>query len=258
MTFAGAVEKKTCSAYKLCWPRLETGGMVRPRWKSWQEQRCSLMKGSDKAITFLGKETVFEGKLKLEGAIRINGHFKGEISAKGNLTVDAEAVIEADIFVSYASISGEIHGNITAEQRVDLHAPGKVFGNIQSPTVVIDEGVIFEGKARVYQAKGAAERAAAVIGSDEYQGGPPPNITAIYGVVRDQSTGKPIKKAKVICKGDGKSKIETNASGYYEVINLKEGTWKLKVEAQGYQKEKSKVVITGMGTHEQNYDLRPK
>jgi cytoskeletal protein CcmA (bactofilin family) len=216
------------------------------------------MKGSDKVITFLGKETVFEGKLKFEGSIRIDGHFRGEISAKGNLTVGEEALIEADICVSYASISGEIRGNITAEQRVDIHAPGKVFGNIHSPTVVIDEGVIFEGKARMYQAKGAAERETAVVGSDEYHGGPPPNITAIYGVVRDQSTGKPIKKAKITCKGDGKSKTETNASGYYEVINLKEGTWKLKVEAQGYQKEKSEVLITGMGTYDQDYDLKPK
>jgi cytoskeletal protein CcmA (bactofilin family) len=216
------------------------------------------MKGSDKAVTFLGKETFFEGKLKFEGAIRIDGHFKGEISVKGNLTVGAEALIEGEIYVSYASVSGEVRGNITAEQRVDLHAPGKVFGNIQSPTVVIDEGVIFEGKSRMYQAKGAGEKATGVVGSDEYDGGPPPNITAIYGVVRDQSTGKPIKSVKVTCRGDGKSKTETNGSGYYEVINLKEGTWKLKVEARGYLKEKSEVVITGIGTYEQNYDLRPK
>jgi cytoskeletal protein CcmA (bactofilin family) len=216
------------------------------------------MKGSDKAVTFLGKETFFEGKLKLEGAIRIDGHFKGEISAKGNLIVGAEALIEGEIYVSYASVSGEVRGNITAEQRVDLHAPGKVFGNIQSPTVVIDEGVIFEGKSRMYQAKEAAERATGVVGSDEYDGGPPPNITAIYGVVKDQSTGKPIRSVKVTCRGDGKSTTETNGSGYYELINLKEGTWKLKVEARGYLKEKSEVVITGIGTYEQNYDLRPR
>jgi cytoskeletal protein CcmA (bactofilin family) len=216
------------------------------------------MKGSDKAMTFLGKKTVFEGKLKLGGSIRIDGHFKGEISGKSNLIVGEEAVIEADIYASYASISGEIHGNITAEQRVDIHAPGKVFGNIQSPSVVIDEGVIFEGNARMYQAKREAERAAADVEADEYHGASQLDITVIHGVVRDQSTGNPIKKAKVICKGDGKSKTETNAAGYYEVINLKEGTWKLKVEARGYQKEKSEVVITGTGTYEENYDLKPK
>ncbi|MBM3302659.1 MAG: polymer-forming cytoskeletal protein [Deltaproteobacteria bacterium] len=216
------------------------------------------MKGSDRAVTFLGKDILLEGKLRFEGAMRIDGHFRGEIHAKGNLTVGEQALIEGDIYVSYASVLGEIRGNIMAEQRVDLHAPGKVFGNIQSPSVVIDEGVIFEGSARMYQAKGAAGGNTALIGSDEYQGGPPPNLTAIYGVARDESTGKPIKGVKIVCKGDGKAKTETNASGYYELINLKEGTWKLKAEAQGYRKEKSEVVITGMGTYEQNYDLKPK
>ena len=115
------------------------------------------MKGSDKTITFLGKETHLEGKLKFEGALRIDGHFDGEITAKGNLIIGEEALVKADILVSYASISGEFHGNITAEQRIDLHAPGKVFGNIQAPSVVIDEGVIFEGSTRMYQARAGQE-----------------------------------------------------------------------------------------------------
>ena len=216
------------------------------------------MKGSEKTITFLGKDTHFEGKLKFEGALRIDGRFEGEIAAKGNLIIAEEAVVSADVLVSYASISGEFHGNITAEQRVDLHAPGKVFGNIQAPSVVIDEGVIFEGNTRMYQARVGQENGTALVGSDEYRGGPPPNLTAIYGIIRDQSTGKPIKKVRVNCKGDGKGKTETNASGYYELINLKEGKWKVKVEAPGYVKEKVEIAIAGLGTYEQNFDLKPK
>ena len=216
------------------------------------------MKGSDKTITFLGKETHFQGKLKFDGSLRIDGHFEGEVTAKGNLIVGEEALVQADILVSYASISGEFHGNITAEQRIDLHAPGKIFGNLQAPSVVIDEGVIFEGSTRMYQARAGQDGATPLIGSDEYRGGPPPNLTAIFGIIRDQSTGKPIKNVKVICKGNGKGKTETNASGYYELINLKEGSWKIKVEAQGYEKEKGEISISGLGTYEQNFDLKPK
>jgi cytoskeletal protein CcmA (bactofilin family) len=216
------------------------------------------MKDSEKTITFLGKDTHFEGKLKFEGALRVDGRFEGEIAAKGNLIIGEEAVVKADILVSYASISGEFHGNITAEQRVDLHAPAKVFGNLQAPSVVMDEGVIFEGNTRMYQARVGQENRTSLIGSDEYRGGPPPNLTAIYGIIRDESTGKPIKKVRVNCKGDGKGKTETNASGYYELINLKEGNWKLKVEAQGYVKEKIEIAIAGLGTQEQNFDLKPK
>lgn len=216
------------------------------------------MKEKDQSVTFLGKDTEFEGKLTFHGAIRLDGHFKGEISADGSLVVGEEAMIEANIHVSYIVIRGEVHGNIIADQRVDIRAPGKVFANIQAPTVVIDEGVIFEGKTRMYQAKEAEEEKLSVIGSDEYTGGPPKNLTAIYGIVTAQDTGKPIKNARVKCKGVGKKNTLTNASGYYELINLKEGKWKLRINALDFKKGNAKVEVLGEGTYKQNFDLMPK
>ncbi len=216
------------------------------------------MKERDRSVTFVGKDTEFEGTLTFHGTIRLDGHFKGEITADGSLTVGEEAMIEANIHVSYIVISGEVHGNILADQRVDIRAPAKVFANIQAPTVVIDEGVIFEGKTRMYQAKEAEERNLAVIGSDEYTGGPPKNLTAIYGIVTNQETGKPIKNAKVKSKGAGKKSTETNASGYYELINLKDGKWRLKIKAKDYKKGNARVAISGEGTYKQNFELKPK
>ena len=213
------------------------------------------MKSTEKGVTFLGKETKFEGTLGFHGSIRIDGHLKGKVEAKGNLIIGDEALIEADIHVSYASISGEVHGNITADQRVDIQAPAKVFGNIHAPAVVIGEGVIFEGHTKMYR---ALDMATGLVGADEYQGGPPPNLTAIYGIVADRETGKPIKNARISCKGRGKLKTETNAAGYYELINLKEGKWKLRVDADGYRKEKSEVVIPGEGTYEKRIELDAK
>jgi cytoskeletal protein CcmA (bactofilin family) len=218
-------------------------------------RRMLPMKNGEKDVTFLGKETRFEGKLRFEGSIRVDGYLKGEIEAKGNLIVGDDALVEADIHVSYASISGEVHGNITADQRVDLLAPAKVFGNIHAPAVVMGEGVIFEGHTKMYQ---ALDRNAGIVGADEYQGGPPPNLMAVYGIIADKDTGEPIKNARVSCKGDGKYKTVSNASGYYELINLKEGKWKLKVEAEGYRKEKSEVVVTGEGTHEKRFELKSR
>jgi len=215
------------------------------------------MKNGEKGITFLGKDTRFEGKLRFQGTMRIDGQFKGEVSAQGNLIVGEDALVEGDLKVSYASISGEVHGNIVAEQRVDLRAPSKVFGNIQSPAVVMEEGVIFEGTTKMYQANRGAGRTE-LIDADEYHGGPPPNLTAIYGMVKDQNTGKPIKNARVFCKGNGKSRTETNASGYYELIHLKDAKWKMIVEADGYKKEKAEVTISGMGTYQQDFNLTPK
>ena len=84
------------------------------------------MKEKDQAVTFLGKDTEFEGTLTFQGAIRIDGHFKGEITADGSLVVGEDAMIEANIHVSYNVVRGEVHGNIIADQRVDIRAPAKV------------------------------------------------------------------------------------------------------------------------------------
>jgi cytoskeletal protein CcmA (bactofilin family) len=208
-------------------------------------------------ITFLGRGAEFEGKLTFHGTVRIDGHVKGEISGDGNLIVGEEALIEADMHASYIVITGEVRGNIIADQRVDISAPAKVFGNIRAPSVVMDQGALFWGETQMYRAKGAHEGRSALIGSDQYASGPPPNLTAIYGIVTDQKTGSPIKNAKVKCKGVDKKSTETNASGYYELTDLKDGNWKLKIEAQGYKKGRTQVEISGGQANEQNFELQP-
>jgi cytoskeletal protein CcmA (bactofilin family) len=107
------------------------------------------MKNKDEINAFLGKDTEFEGKLSFKGAVRVDGHFKGEIFTDGTLIVGESAVIQSDIHVSHIIVSGEITGNIIADSRIEIHAPGKVFGNIQSPVITIEEGVIFEGNCRM-------------------------------------------------------------------------------------------------------------
>lgn len=107
------------------------------------------MKNRDQINAFLGKETEFEGKLSFKGAVRIDGRFTGEIYTDGTLIAGESAVIKSEIHVSHIIISGEIRGDIIAEKRIEVHAPGKVYGNIQAPVIVIDEGVIFEGNCRM-------------------------------------------------------------------------------------------------------------
>lgn len=121
------------------------------------------MKNKDAINAFLGKDTEFEGKLSFKGAVRVDGHFTGEIFTEGTLIVGQSAVIKSDIHVSHIIISGEIRGNIIADKRIEIHAPGKVFGNIQAPAVVIEEGVIFEGNCRMQKVDQDKDKKLAVI-----------------------------------------------------------------------------------------------
>ncbi len=121
------------------------------------------MRNKEEINAFLGEDTEFEGKLSFKGAVRVDGHFTGEIFTEGTLIVGESAVIKSDIHVSQIIIKGEIRGNIFADNRIEIHAPGKVFGNIQAPAVVIEEGVIFEGNCRMQKIEKGQEKKLAII-----------------------------------------------------------------------------------------------
>ena len=98
--------------------------------------------------SFIGKDAVFDGKLSFLGTVRIDGKFKGEIHASGNLIIGEEGQIDADIHAASIICSGEIRGSMVADNVIDIRVPGKVFGDMEAPTIVIQEGVIFEGRCR--------------------------------------------------------------------------------------------------------------
>ncbi|MFO7783176.1 MAG: bactofilin family protein [Thermodesulfobacteriota bacterium] len=116
-----------------------------------------MKKKKNEINAFLGRDTEFDGKLSFTGVVRIDGRFQGEILTEGTLIVGESASIDSDIHVSHIIVSGEIRGNIVADDRIEIHAPGKVYGNIQAPTVVIDEGVVFEGHCRMKPEKDMAQ-----------------------------------------------------------------------------------------------------
>jgi len=104
-----------------------------------------MKKAKDEINAFLGKDTEFEGKFSFTGAVRIDGKFSGEIFSSGTLIVGESAVINSKVHVGDMILSGEVHGDIVAVNKIEINVPGKLFGNIQTPKLVIKEGVIFEG-----------------------------------------------------------------------------------------------------------------
>ena len=98
----------------------------------------------------LGRGTRFEGKLHFEGRVRVDGQFKGEIRSDDTLVIGDGAEVHAEIDCSTVIVRGGIvHGNIRAKTALEIHAPGKVIGNIHSPSIFIDRGVEFQGSCRM-------------------------------------------------------------------------------------------------------------
>ena len=109
------------------------------------------MKKKDNIGPFIGEDVKLEGKLKFTEAIRINGCFEGDILDGSKLFIGKNAVIKGNIHVSSLVLEGEFHGNIIADDRVEVCPTGKVFGNIQGPTALIDEKAVLVGNCRVFQ-----------------------------------------------------------------------------------------------------------
>jgi len=93
----------------------------------------------------LDQGTQFEGKLSFEGTVQIGGSFKGEIFTKDTLVVNEGANVIAQIEADTIIISGRVEGNLFARRRVIMHPPAIFKGTVTSPSLRIDEGVVFEG-----------------------------------------------------------------------------------------------------------------
>jgi len=87
----------------------------------------------------------FEGRLTFEGTVRVGGHFSGEIFTNDTLVINPGAKVDAQIEADTVIISGAVKGNIFARRRVIMHPPAIFKGTVTTPSLRIDEGVVFEG-----------------------------------------------------------------------------------------------------------------
>jgi cytoskeletal protein CcmA (bactofilin family) len=121
------------------------------------------MQGTDGTplTAFLGKGSHVTGTLVFDGPSRIEGHVEGEVSAKDTLTVAESAVVNARLTGTVIVIHGTITGDVVAQQRIEIRAPGKVTGDVTTPSLVINEGAIFEGRCSMRSGASAADGHAA-------------------------------------------------------------------------------------------------
>jgi cytoskeletal protein CcmA (bactofilin family) len=121
------------------------------------ERRTQTLQGENVNI---GKSVVIKGELSGSEDLTIEGNVEGRIELKENiLTIGPNGKIRAEVFAKSVIVLGEVSGNVTASEKVDIRDNGSVDGDITSPRVAIAEGAHFRGS--VDMQKGGPKAAAA-------------------------------------------------------------------------------------------------
>lgn len=113
-------------------------------------------RGTGELNGFLDRGSIFHGDLEFEDTMRIDGRFKGKITSKNELIVGESAQVEGEIHVGRIAISGTVTGKIKADQRIEIHRSGRVFCELDTPALVIEEGAVFQGSCAMAEAKPTA------------------------------------------------------------------------------------------------------
>src|SRR5687767_1488069 len=108
---------------------------------------------------FVGGGTVLTGEANCKAMMRVDGHLSGRVSSSsGTLIVGTNGKVDANIEVAVAVIHGTINGDIIATQRLELGRAAKVNGNIQTPSLIIEQGAVFEGTCKMLQMSAAVDK----------------------------------------------------------------------------------------------------
>ena len=95
---------------------------------------------------FLDAGSHIKGDLHFEDTFRIDGKLSGKVVSKGDLVVGEQGVVEGEILVGRIFVSGEVRGSVRAGQRVEITARGKVHADLETPSLMIEDGAFFEGR----------------------------------------------------------------------------------------------------------------
>lgn len=100
--------------------------------------------------TLIGSGTIVEGTIKSQESICVEGTVReGKIITEGNVIISEKARVDGDIYAHTVVLSGEVNGNIVSRSRLEITTKGRLRGDIRTGSLVIAEGVLFEGKCQM-------------------------------------------------------------------------------------------------------------
>ena len=99
----------------------------------------------------ISQNTAINGNISINGCTRIDGVIDGTLAVDNDLFIGESGNIRATVYAKNATISGQVTGNISCKERLELTSNAKVFGDIKCTTLIIAEGAIFRGKCAGFE-----------------------------------------------------------------------------------------------------------
>ena len=96
--------------------------------------------------TIIGVNSVVEGTLNIQNSLRVNGKVIGKLKTTGSLTIGNQGYVEGSIKASSVVIGGKVKGTIISSNKVILESSSVFIGDLQTPSLSISEGSVFDGK----------------------------------------------------------------------------------------------------------------
>lgn len=111
---------------------------------------------------FLDSGSHLEGELRFEASFRVDGKLTGIVRSEGDLIVGESGEVEGELYVGQIFVSGTVRGTIRASRRIQISPNGKVFAELDTPSLIIEDGATFEGRCAM--ARDAARVTVALAG----------------------------------------------------------------------------------------------
>ena len=118
-----------------------------------RKTRNATVKGNSDLSAYIDEASEIEGKYTFSGTVMLNGRLTGEISSSDTLIIGEKGVVNAAVRAGIVLVSGEVRGNILGTERVELRGSARMYGDVEAPVVVVEEGVLFEGHCRMTKAR---------------------------------------------------------------------------------------------------------
>jgi len=96
-------------------------------------------------VVSLGPRDILQGRLEIQGDLKVAGNVEGDLKASGDVTVDSGATIQAAIEGANVSVRGQVTGNVTARKRLTLGGSGRLNGDVRVSRLTVEDGATLNG-----------------------------------------------------------------------------------------------------------------